>query len=440
VNFCGESADEDEMADFARCSTEAARAEQELRRVGYLARQPILDRRGTVFGYELLFHGLIDEPAGSGLSRESRGLLDGLAFFGVERFTAGAWGFVKCGVEVLAEELLSGLPPPMTVLEIPWCNDVPAGLVRECFRLTEMGFRLALSDYGLDDPRHSLLGVAHYVKVDIAALNSPEWHRLCNELCCTQATVVADNIHTHDAYRKARAAGVQYFQGFYFCHPELFPNSTVPADKAHHMEILRELFKDPLDLKTLVPLVSRDPSLVYRVLRFVNSPICAVRNPVTSIETALLILGDRIFRRIATLAIQCTLSQDQSPELLRMSQTRARFCADAAKLAGLDAEEMYLLGMLSLLPAMLQVPMQAILPGLPLRQEIREALAGGAVRQRCLLSWLEALETNDIAECEAIASQHRLNKNAMAETYLSAVEEVAKEAVDTEASPASIRS
>jgi c-di-GMP phosphodiesterase len=193
------------------------------------------------------------------------------------------------------------------------------------------------------------------------------------------------------------------------------------------MQILRELFKDPLDLRTLVPLVSRDPSLVLRVLRFVNSPICAIQNSVTSVESALMILGDKTFRRIAMLAIQCTLARDQSPELLRMSQTRAIFCSNAAKLAGFDAEEMYLLGMLSLLPAMLQVPMNTILPGLPLRKEIRDALAGSGIRDRCLLSWLEALETNDIAECEAIAARYGLSKNALAETFLKALEQVVKE-------------
>jgi c-di-GMP phosphodiesterase len=90
---------------------------------------------------------------------------------------------------------------------------------------------------------------------------------------------------------------------------------------------------------------------------------------------------------------------------------------------------MYLLGMLSLLPAMLQVPMLTILPGLPLRKEICDALAGSAARERCLLSWLEALEANDIADCEAIATHYGLSRNLMAETYLKAVEAVARESV-----------
>ena len=434
LNIHDGPADKQDMGELVEFASAETTQDDALRRVGYLARQPILDRRGTVFGYELLFHALLDAPNGnpdeSGLSRESRGMLDMLAFFGVGRFTSGSWGFVKCDVDVLTGELFEGLPPLLTVLEIPPCNEVDPAMLRECLRLKEMGFRLALGDYVLDDPRRSLLSIAHHVKVDIASLDSPDWHRLCNELYHTQATVIADNIHTHEAYRKARAAGVQYFQGFYFCHPELVPNGTVPADRAHHMALLQELFKDPLDLKTLVPLVSRDPSLVFRVLRFVNSPICAVRNPVTSLETALLILGDKIFRRIAMLAIQCTLTQDQSPELLRMAQTRARFCAEAAKFAKLDSNEMYLVGMLSLLPAMLQVPMHTILPGLPLRGLVRQALAGDDVREACLISWLEALETNDIAECEAIANRYGLNKNAMAETYMNAVEAVAKDEIE----------
>jgi EAL and modified HD-GYP domain-containing signal transduction protein len=416
--------------------------------VGYLGRQPILDRRGAVFGYELHFHGKPGEPTvpehaeqadeaapserrrqRGGLSQSSRGILDSLALYGVERFTGGAWGFVPCGLDVLDRELLEGLPPPLTVLEIPACAEPPAQLIRECSRLRHMGFRLALSGYQPGDARQALLPLAQYVKVGIGAIDSPQWSALSNQLYAANAFLIAENIHSHEAYGKARAGGLQYFQGYYFCNPELFPNGTVPADRAHHLQVLHELFKDPLDLKILCPLVSRDPSLVYRLLRFVNSPMCAVRNPVTSIETAMLILGDATFRRIAALAIQCALSEEQSPELLRMAQIRARFCGQAAALCGLDDEEMYLVGMLSLLPAMLQVPMQTILPHLPLRSEICRALGGSTVRERCLLAWIEALEANDIPKCEEIAGKYALDKNQLGELYMDALEQVANDIV-----------
>lgn len=399
--------------------------------IGYLSRQPILDRRGSVFGYELHFHGAARvDSAGSGtsagaLSRETSSILDSLALYGVERFTGGTWGFVPCEIDVMESGLLEGLPAALTVLEIPPCSSVSDGLVRECLRLRERGFWLALSDFEAGDARRRLLPLVQYVKVGVDRIESREWTALSEELHRASAFVVAEKVHSHEAYRKARAGGRQYFQGYYFCNPELFPNGAVPADRVRHLEILKELFKDPLDLKILCPLVGRDPSLVYRVLRFVNSPICSVRNPVTSIEMAIMILGDCVFRRIAMLAIQCTIGQDQSQELLRMAQIRARFCSAAAGLCGLDDEEMYLVGMLSLLPAMLRVPMQTILPNLPLRKPICEALAGSPVRERCLLTWIESLEFNDIAGCEEVAAEFGLEKDRLAQLYLQAMHDPA---------------
>lgn len=394
--------------------------------VSYLARQPILDRRGAVFGYQLRFHGVAERSDAADLGPESRGILDALALFGTERFTGGAWGFVACTAELFRGELLGGLPTQLTVLEIPRSAELSPQLLQCCKNLTQMDFRLALAGFEPDDPRQALLPVIDYVKVDVAAIDSPAWSHLRKGLYGAKPILIAENIHTHNDYCKAKAAGLQYFQGYYFCHPELIPNGKLPTGHAHQFEILRELFKDPLDLKALCPLVSCDPSFVYRVLRFVNSPICAMRSPITSIESAILILGDAMFRRMATLAIQCTLSQNQSPELLRMTLLRARFCAHAAPLCGLDPEEMYLLGMLSLLPAMLQASMDTILHGLPLRAEIRDALLGIQVRERCLLSWLEDLETSNIPGCESTAEAYGLDSHQLAEAYMDALKQIAE--------------
>lgn len=399
-----------------------------MEKVSYLSRQPILDRRATVVGYELHFYETPEQGVEGELSSASRGMLDSLALFGVERFTGGTLGFVACTQEVLTGELLEGVPTQNTVLEIPPFAELSAKLVRSCRELTEAGFKLALAGYVADDPRQALLPVVDYVKVDIAAIDSAQWGHLRKGLYGSKSAIVAENVHSYAGYGKARAAGLQYFQGYYFCHPELIPKGTLPAAHAHRFEILQELFKDPLDLKALCPLVSRDPSLVYRVLRFANSPLCALRVPVTSVESAILVMGDAAFRRIATLAIQCTLSQDQSPELLRMALLRARFCAQAAPHCGLQPEEMYLMGMLSLLPAMLQVPMHVVLEGLPLREEIREALAGRPRREGCLLAWLEDVEANNIAGCEGTAEQYGIDTHVLAQIYLEAVDAVSKDA------------
>ena len=93
---------------------------------------------------------------------------------------------------------------------------------------------------------------------------------------------------------------------------------------------------------------------------------------------------------MATLAITSELNAGQPAELLRMAFVRARFCELAALFAGLDHTEQYLLGLLSLLPAMLRTPMHDLAPSLPLRDEIRRALLGEKIPERSLLCWLKA--------------------------------------------------
>lgn len=387
--------------------------------VGRMARQPILDLRARVMGYEFIF-----QNGQSALAETSRldvtpDILDNMVLFGLERLTGGLPAFLKCNAEALIEQLVAVLPPFMAVLEIPSGLEVTPKLLGACRKLRNSGFRLALVDFAWSPAPHPLLDLVEYVKVDLRRVHRRE--RLRQWLEGTSVAMVADGVYSQDDYQQASSEGFKYFQGSYFCKPEMIRDRKVPANRMFHIEILRQLFRDPLDLKTLCPLVMRDASLVYRVLRLVNSPIVAIREPISSIESAILILGDVTFRRVATLAIQCALNEGQPPEILHMALVRARFCSQGAHLCKLDPDEQYLLGMLSLLPAMLRLPMETLVRELPLSQEIRHALLGAPVNQRCLLAWIESHEWNDASETQAIASRFSLSQEILAQIYVEAL-------------------
>ena len=122
--------------------------------------------------------------------------------------------------------------------------------------------------------------------------------------------------------------------------------------------------------------IKSEPSLAYRVLRYVNSPICGMRQTVTSIQSALLTIGDDLIRRIGTLAVTSELNAGPSPEILRMALVRARFCEITSPLCSFDSTEQYLLGLFSLLPAMLQTPMEEAISGLSLSAADSRSPAG----------------------------------------------------------------
>jgi EAL and modified HD-GYP domain-containing signal transduction protein len=201
----------------------------------------------------------------------------------------------------------------------------------------------------------------------------------------------------------------------------LLENREIPANRLSHIEILQLLQSESIDLHKLTRLLKRDASLTYRLLRLVNSPMYGIRQEVRSIQAALLAVGEDAFRRIALLTIASELNDGQPAEILRMAFVRARFCEEAAGQCALDSTEQYLTGLLSLLPAMLRLPMEELTPLLPLRMEIREALGGRANPERVLLEWLESHERGDWAACDATVLAYRLSQEALLECYAGAL-------------------
>jgi EAL and modified HD-GYP domain-containing signal transduction protein len=257
-----------------------------------------------------------------------------------------------------------------------------------------------------------LTGFADYIKIDLAANDPAARKELLLKAKTTSAKLVATNVETQEQFRQARAEGFDLFEGYYFSRPQSQKDHRIPGNKLVHLEILELIQNDPYDLHRLSQLVSCDPSLTFRLLRLVNSPICAVRQEVTSIQSALLLVGQDVFRRVASVAIVSDLNGEQPAEILRMALVRGRFCELAASLCNLSHAEQYLIGMVSLFPAMLDIRMDELVQMLPLRQPARDALQGKEIVEGALLRWIMAIERGDWTGCDSAAATYRL-KQAM---------------------------
>lgn len=390
-------------------------SETEMRSV---ARQPVLDAEGRVHGYELLFRNFLEiSPPGNG-DIATRTLLDDAVIFGLERYTSGQPAFVNCTAESLAEQLVHVLPPALTVLGIPETLVASAELIETCVGLKTSGFGLAFDASSWKPERLPLYHLADYIRVDFAQTSAAIRQEIWQGLDSIHARMLAQKVESQLDFKMARAEGFTLFQGFYFCRPELLSNRKVPTNRLFHFEILQQLYREQVDMKKLAQLVMRDAALTYRLLRFVNSPLYAVRTEVRSVESALLLVGADAFRRIATLAILSEQNTGQPPEVLNMAFVRALFCELAANQCSLDPSEQYLLGLFSLLPAMLLVPMEELVPHLPLRDEIRRALLGTTVPERCLLHWLECHEQGNWEARDAVIESNGLLERGLNEPQL----------------------
>jgi EAL and modified HD-GYP domain-containing signal transduction protein len=382
----------------------------------YVARQPILDLQGRVHAYDLHFR---NDPEtifrrDAGLAIET--MLDNEVIFGLESLTNGLPAFIECTAEALTEGWVLVLTPGLTVLGVSASLHPAPGLIDACRTLRARGFRLALDDFAWREIPHPLADRADYIRLDFRRFGEAEQRQLTAR-GLNSIALVAQNVETQEDYQRACAKGFTLFQGGYFCHPVLLKKRKVPANRLAHFEIVRELYRDPLDVRKVSALVRRDASLTYRLLRLVNSPIYGIYQEVRSVEAAITVLGEATFRRIVSLAVLSELNVDQPSEILRMALLRARFCELAAAMSGQDPGEQYLLGMMSLVPAMLGVPMEEIVPILPLRGCICEALAGTMNPERSLLGWLEFHEHGYWESCDRIVAAHGLNSIELVQCY-----------------------
>jgi c-di-GMP-related signal transduction protein len=386
-----------------------------------VARQPILDLRGRIHGYELLYR-KGDESAFRGDTElAARTVLDDTVLFGVEKFTGGSLAFINCTSATLIEDLVGVLPSGIAVLELLETIEPTPDLLAACIDLKARGFRLALDDF-VWDPRFTLLvDMADYIKVDFLSTGPAERHELLQQIKGSRALLLAEKVETQEEYRKACSEGFKFFQGYYFCRPELMKNRKVPSNHLCHLEILRLLQCDPLDWDKLSRSVGLDHSLTYRILRLINSVGYAVREEIRSIRQALVLMGEEPVRRIAMLAIATELNTGRTPEILKLAMVRARFCELAATTCALSPNEQYLLGMLSLLPAMLAIPMEELTPELPLRKEILDALQGADNRESRLLQWVQRHECGDWIASQAIVASNGLHQERVHSCYTEAV-------------------
>ena len=211
----------------------------------YVARQPILDLRGNVQAYELLFRGGPELVFRGDGEFATRTMIDNTVLFGLDKLTGSLPAFVNCTSEALIKDQVGLLPSGTTVLEILETVEPCPELIAACGRLKKLGFRLALDDFVWRPELQPLIEMADFIKIDFLISGPAERRRTIGRLKSLPVLLLAEKVETQEEYRRAQAEGFSLFQGYYFCRPTLLTERTVPANKIFHLELLRALQQDP---------------------------------------------------------------------------------------------------------------------------------------------------------------------------------------------------
>lgn len=390
--------------------------------VTHIARQPILDARGHVFGYELLYRGAQDatscsDPAANVTARIISDVLTGPGF---DALTGGARAFVNLDGESLLADAAGVIDPEQVVLEILETVPVTPRAVELCASLHQRGYTLALDDFVAGSDAEVLVAYARFVKVDVLATPAEQLTDLVRRLLGCGVTVIAEKVESAASYAKAAAAGCSLFQGYHFARPERVAVRSMAAGEVTQLQLFAALMRPTVSIVDVEELLKRDTALSYRVLRTVNSAGFGLRREIGSIREALLMLGLDQVRKWASLWTLASLNKGPS-ELLTMTIVRARTCETVGQALGRAEQGYFLLGMCSLLDALLGQPMDKVVAELPVPAEIRGALLGEANPARQLLDAVVRYERAEWLEASSAAAAIGLDEDTLPEAYLDAL-------------------
>ena len=391
-----------------------------------IARQPIFDINLKIYGYELLFR-RISLTASTNFDPEeatSSVLVNGMFLIGLEELTKGKPAFVNFSRKMLINDVMTFLPNKDIAIEILETVEPDERCLLACTELKKAGYKIVLDDFVYHPKFDPFIAIADIIKVDFLLSSAVECEALPRRFKNrTDLIFLAEKVENYDQYIQGMKWGYSLFQGYFFCKPVVLNTRDIQGNKLVYFELLKELNNPLVSFDQLEQIIQRDIALSYKILKYVNSAALGIRTKINSIKQALAMLGRKNMEKFITLVLLKGLSTDKPSELIVTSLIRGRFAELVT--SHLDLKEQmstaFLVGIFSLVEALLDQSMEKVLSDLSLSDDISTALRRGPNILTFILEMIIAYEQGDGGTYEIYCRVLGLKNEDVKKMYLDAV-------------------
>jgi len=385
----------------------------------YIGRQPIMDQWYKVVAYELLYRAEGEVAADGKLA--ARSIVTGLMDIGIEKLSGHKPIFINMPALLLQSDLLGLLPADRVGIEIDQSVTLNKNIIDECRAYKKMGFTLLLDGYSYEPSLESILDVVDYVKIDFQSC--PD---IAGQLAIFRqhpVKLLAKKVESLAEHDSAKAAGIGYFQGYFFCKPERMEKGRVlPDSKLATMRALQQVMSAEA-IADIEDVVKQDVGLSYRLLKYINSAAFGMSREIESVQQALALLGLVNIRRWLSVLALASLGESKPLELIRMAMLRGKILDGIAEVKrDARSSDYFLLGMFSLLDAILDQPMDEALENIALPGDICEGLLNEKSQFGRLLAMIRSLEKGEWNDVEAYCRSNGLSCGEINSVYTHAVQ------------------
>jgi len=392
----------------------------------YVARQAVLNVKKQTVAYELLFRenseNIFPQDVDS-KTATSRLILNHHLNGGFEEVTAGKRALINFCGDGINDKLPLLIPPENVIIEILESTEPTAELLQACAKLSSKGYRLALDDFEYHTDWNPFFKYVRLIKFDLRAMSIEQvQEQLAHLKKAKHLKFLAEKVETLEDFERCKALGFEFFQGYFFCKPEMLEKKDISASENVVMAIITEIMKPQFSFEQLTKHFELDLSLTYKLLKFINSGLFQLREKVASIKQALVYLGEAEARKFITLVATAHLADKHPPELIRICIIRAKFCESIAFQSKTCCPESgFLLGLFSLIDTILNRSMDSIALSLPITDEIKEALLGFKNPLFQLLELVKSYESGSWYKTQKLANVVQVSEKALPNMYKEAL-------------------
>jgi len=385
----------------------------------YIARQPILDKDKHTVGYELLFR---DGPQNTFPEIDpeqatSRLLSD--HFLSTHYETLGdKLGFVNFPYQSLINRVPTLFPCDNLVVEI--LEDCPPTeeLLTAVKEMAAAGYKIALDDFIPSKEWRAFLPYVSIIKFDIRQVPIEKARMFILRLEGSKIEFLAEKVETYEEFEQAKQAGFDYFQGYFFSKPEMITRKSLEPSFMTVIQLLTEISKENMNYGAIESLISKDLTLSYKLLTFVNSS-SIVKTRIQSFKQALVYLGEDKLRKFISL-VALASTQDSKPDYLYgLSIQRARYCELIGSRLNvkLESGQAFLTGMFSLLDSLLDRPLEQIVDEISVDESIKLAIIKNEGILGDILMLTKAYEKAEWEKVQQSCKTIGLDQNILSECY-----------------------
>lgn len=396
----------------------------------FVARQPIFTVDKRVFGYELLYRSgkqnVYDHVDGDQATLDV--IANGFSVIGFEVLSGGKPVFINLTQNMLHQGVITAISSKNVIAEILEDVVLDQKTIAACLKLKELGYTIALDDVVAISDVAPMLDLADIIKVDFSQTQPEQWQAIPKTIGTDRIKFLAEKVETLEEYEQAANCGYTYFQGYFFSKPVILSGQDLAPYKLNYFRIIQEINHNGGNVDRIEEIVKQDISLSYRLLKLINSASFGFNMEITSIKYALVLLGVKEFLKWVIVISMRTMVEERPDEVVTLSLIRARFAELLAEPLNLKRykSDLFLMGMFSMIDALLNQPMVEAVKELPISQEIKNALLGHPNVFRDVYELIVDYEQGNWADFGAGVARMNLNEDEISDLYVDALKWVSQ--------------